>query len=133
VTGLTPDSSPFEIACINSGAICRSNWAAMGHLGCNTAWMPVDAQGEDRRILERLALDDWSPKAGAQVVSVSVAEARAEVALLVNGDYGYWMYFLRGDQGWYETESGNGPTIDWDDPTFIQWGDEPDPSDSGSP
>jgi hypothetical protein len=95
--------------------------------------MPEDAQGEDRRILERLALEDWSPKAEARVVSVDVAGPRAEVALLVNGEYGYWTYFLRDDQGWHETVSGNGPTIDWDDPTFIQWEDEPDPSDSLSP
>ena len=51
------------------------------------------------------------------------------MALLVNGNYAYWTYFL-GDQGWHETESGNGPTIDWDDPTFIQWEDESDPAES---
>jgi hypothetical protein len=76
--------------------------------------MPEDAQAEDRRIVERLALGDWSPNTNAQVVSVAVAGNRAEVALLVNGDYGYWMYFQRDDQGWYERVSGNGPTIDWD-------------------
>jgi hypothetical protein len=53
-------------------------------------------------------------------VSVSVAGARAEVALLVNGNHGCWTYFLRGDQGRHETECGNGPTVNWDDPTFIQ-------------
>jgi hypothetical protein len=84
--------------------------------------MREEAQAEDRRVLDRLALGDWPPDADAQVVSVTVAGDRAEVALLVNGDYGYWMYFERDAQGWCETVSGNGPTDGWDDPTLIEWG-----------
>jgi hypothetical protein len=86
--------------------------------------MPEEAQAEERRILERLALGDWSPEANAQVVSVAVAGDRAEVALLLNSDYGYWMYFQRDDEGWGETVTGNGPTDGWDDPRVIQWGDD---------
>jgi hypothetical protein len=85
--------------------------------------MREEPQTEDRRVLERLALGDWSPEANAQVVSVTLSGNRAEVALLVNGDYGYWVYFQRDDEGWCETVSGNGPTSGWDDPTFIEWGD----------
>jgi hypothetical protein len=85
--------------------------------------MQDEPNPEDRRMLERLALGDWSPEAHARVVSVALAGNRAEVALLVNGDYGYWMYFQRDDEGWCETVSGNGPTIGWDDPTAIEWGD----------
>lgn len=73
-------------------------------------------------MLERLALGGWSPEANARVVSVTVAANRAEVALLVNGDNGYWMYFQRDDEGWCETVSGNGPTGSWDDATVIEWG-----------
>jgi hypothetical protein len=86
--------------------------------------MPEEAQAGDRRLLDRLAVGDWPPDADAQVVSVTVAGARAEVALLVNGDYGYWMYFKRDDQGWCETVSGNRPTHGWDDPTVIEWGED---------
>lgn len=83
-------------------------------------------------MLERLALDDWSPKADARVVSTTLAGNRAEVALLVNGDYSYCMYFLRDQDGWHETVSGNGPTIGWDDPTFIQWRDDSETPNSAS-
>jgi hypothetical protein len=96
---------------------------ATGHLRCKTERMPEEAHAEDRRVLDRLALGDWPPGADAQVVSVTVAGGRAEVALLVNGDYGYWMYFQREDQAWCETASGNGPTNGWDDPTLIEWAD----------
>ena len=85
--------------------------------------MREEAQTEDRPTLEGLALGDWPPDANAHVVSVTVAGDRAEVALLVNGDHGYWMYFLHDDDGWRETVSGNGPTSGWDDPTLIEWGD----------
>ena len=85
--------------------------------------MQEEARADDRRMLERLALADWSPVAQARVVSITLAGSRGEVALLVNGDYGYWMYFLRDEDGWSEITSGNGPTIGWDDPTYIEWGD----------
>ena len=52
---------------------------------------------------------------------MTIAGNREEVALLVNGDYGYWMYFQRDDEGWCETVSGNGRTVDWHDPSGIQW------------
>ena len=78
-----------------------------------------DAEAE--RTLERLALVEWSENANARVVSVTIAGNRAEVALVVNGDYGYWMYFQRDDEGWCETVSGNGRTVDWHDPSGIQW------------
>ena len=51
---------------------------------------------------------------------MTIAGNRAEVALVVNGDYGYWMYFQRADEGWCKTVSGNGRTVDWDDPSGIQ-------------
>jgi hypothetical protein len=87
--------------------------------------MRDEAQAQDRRVLERLALDDWPPDANAQVVSVTVAGNRAEVPLLVNGDYGYWMYFLHDDEGWSKTVSGNGPTDGWDDPSVLEWATAP--------
>lgn len=89
--------------------------AAKGCTDCNTAWMPDD------RSLERLALSEWSSSASARVVSITVAGDRAEVALLVDGDYEYWLYFQRGQEGWRETVSSNGRTIGWDDPSVIQW------------
>jgi hypothetical protein len=76
---------------------------------------------DDRQRLERLALADWSEAASAEVVSLTVAGDRAEVALLVNGDYEYWMYFQRDSRGWCETVTGNAPTAGWDDPRSIQW------------
>jgi hypothetical protein len=93
----------------------------MRHLGCKTQPMREEPRTEDRQVLERLALGEWSPQANARVVSVTVAGNRAEVALFLNGDYGYWMYFQRDDEGWCETVSGNGPTGFWDDPTVIGW------------
>jgi hypothetical protein len=86
----------------------------------------VDAA--DQRILQRLALRDWPEAAAARVVSVSVVGNRAEVALLVDGDHGCWMYFRRDDLGWSETVAGNGPVVGWDHPEHIQWRD-----DGGSP
>ncbi|SNR96301.1 hypothetical protein SAMN06893096_10186 [Geodermatophilus pulveris] len=52
---------------------------------------------------------------------MTVASDRAEVALSVNGDYGYWAYYRRDDHGWQETVSGSGPTTGWDDPAAIEW------------
>ena len=76
----------------------------------------------DRQGLERLALAGWSEAAAARGESVTVASDRAEVALVVNGDYGYWTYFQRDGQCWYETVTGSAPTTGWDDPGFIVWG-----------
>jgi len=75
----------------------------------------------DRQGLERLALAGWSEAAAARVESVTVVGDRAEVALIVNGDYGYWTYFQRDGQGWYETVTGSAPTTGWDDPGCIVW------------
>jgi hypothetical protein len=74
-----------------------------------------------RQRLERLALADWSQAASAKVVSVAVVGARAEMALLVDGDHEYWSYFQRDSHGWRETVTGNAPTSGWDDPRAIQW------------
>src|SRR4051794_22555041 len=71
---------------------------AAGYLRCNTGLMPEPARAEDRRILERLALAEWSEDADARIVSVTVAGDRAEVALVVNGDHDHWTYFQRDDQ-----------------------------------
>jgi hypothetical protein len=76
---------------------------------------------DDQKRLERLALADWSEPARAEVVSMTVSGDRAEVALLVNGDYQYWIYFQRDSQGWRETVTGNAPTSGWDEPGAIQW------------
>ena len=75
----------------------------------------------DQRALERLALAEWSPAAVARVLSVTVSGNRAEVALVVNGDYEYWAYYQRDEQGWYDTVEGNGPCDDWDDRSVIEW------------
>ena len=53
--------------------------------------------------LERLALGGWGDAAEAQVVSVTVAGNRAEVALRVDA-YEYWMYFKRGVDGSWSCE-----------------------------
>jgi hypothetical protein len=71
--------------------------------------------------LERLAQAEWPVNAVVQVVQVTVAGDRAEVALLVD-DYEYWMYFKRELHGpWSETISGNAPTDGWDDPSRVEW------------
>jgi hypothetical protein len=90
-------------------------------MNCEAAYMSEVVGADDRQRLERLGLDDWSEAASAQVVSVTVVGDRAEVALLINGDYEYWMYFQRDSPGWQETVTGNGPTPGWDDPGQIDW------------
>ena len=76
----------------------------------------------DRSLLERLALAGWSPAAGAQIVSVTVVGARAEVVVRLGPGYDDFAYFQRDDAGaWLETVSGNAPTVGWDDPTQIEW------------
>lgn len=52
---------------------------------------------------------------------MTVAGDRAEVALVVNGNDDYWVYYQRDDNGWKATVSGNGPTTGWDDPNAIGW------------
>jgi hypothetical protein len=64
----------------------------------------------ERLTLEKLALSGWPEAAAAQVVSVTVAGNRADVALVVNGDYEYWEYGLRGEEGWIDAGSGNSPS-----------------------
>ncbi len=86
--------------------------------------MATEDDVADRRTLERLALAEWSEAADARVVSVTVVGDRAEVALVVNGDYEYWAYFQCDEQGWWETVAGVGPCVDRDDPSRIQWGDD---------
>ena len=80
--------------------------------------------GGDRRTLERLALAEWPEPAGARVIAVTVAGNRAQVVLSVNGDYEHWTYFQRDERGWQETVSGNAPTVDWNEPGTIRWGDD---------
>lgn len=84
---------------------------------CKTGRMSDGVDIADRRTLERLALAEYSEAAAARVISITVRGKRAEVALLVNGDYEYWEYFQRDQQGWHETSSSSGPFVDWDDST----------------
>jgi hypothetical protein len=72
---------------------------------------------------EEAALATWasSPSANAQVVSADIRADRAEVVLKVGPGYTDYVYCQRGDDGWQETVSGNGPTHRWDDPTYILW------------
>jgi hypothetical protein len=88
---------------------------------------------DDHSSLERLALAEWSGSAAAKVVAVTFVGNRAEVGLLVNDDYEYRAYFQREDSGWRETVTGNGRVIGWSDATLIQWGDDSETSESGSP
>ena len=52
---------------------------------------------------------------------MTVKGPRAEVVLLVNGDYEYGDYFTRFDGAWHPTAGGNGPTWGWDDARVIEW------------
>jgi hypothetical protein len=83
--------------------------------------MSEAVEDADRRTLHRLALAEWPEVAAARVVSVTVVGNRAEVALVVNGDYQYWAYFQRDEEGWLETVRGNGPTFGWEDPSAVEW------------
>jgi hypothetical protein len=83
--------------------------------------MPTTHEADDRRDLERLALAEWPEWAGVRVRSVTVAGDRAEIALAVNGNYNYWVYYQRDGNGWREAVSGNGPTTGWEDPSVIEW------------
>jgi hypothetical protein len=83
---------------------------------------PRDGLDDAERLsLERLALAEWPEAAAARVVSVTVVGDRAEVVEVVNGSYDYWAYFRRDEHGWHETVEGNGPTLDWDAPSAIEW------------
>ncbi|NEM05173.1 hypothetical protein [Geodermatophilus normandii] len=83
--------------------------------------MRSTGEADDRRDLERLALEDWPERAGARVRSVTIAGNRAKVALAVNGNYDYWVYYQRDGGGWQETASSNGPTTEWEDRSVIAW------------
>ncbi|SDO23225.1 hypothetical protein SAMN05428965_3319 [Geodermatophilus sp. DSM 45219] len=52
---------------------------------------------------------------------MTVVGDRAEVALDVNGNYDYWVYYQRDGNGWQEPASGNGPMTDWQNTSVIQW------------
>ena len=60
---------------------------------------------------EAAALAEWPVSAEPVVVSVDNRGDRAEVTLDVNGDYRYWVYLERDDEGWVEVSSGNGPNF----------------------
>jgi hypothetical protein len=74
-----------------------------------------------QRDLEGLALAEWPGQADVRVRSVTVVGDRAEVALGVNGDYDYWVYYQRDGDDWQETVSGNGPTTDWKNTSVSRW------------
>jgi hypothetical protein len=96
-------------------------WAALGHPACHMSQVPGAHEADLRRFLERLARTGWLQQAGVQVRSVTVAGARAEVALAVNGNDGYWVYYERDGSGWEETMSGNSPTTGRADPSAATW------------
>jgi hypothetical protein len=60
---------------------------------------------------EAAAVADWPAAAAPVVVSVDNRGDRAEVVVDVNGDYRYWVYLRRDEQGWVEMNSGNGPNL----------------------
>jgi hypothetical protein len=60
---------------------------------------------------EAAALAEWPAAADPVVVSVDIRGDYAEVVLLVNGDYRYWVYLEQGRDGWEEVSSGNGPNF----------------------
>ncbi|WP_091237838.1 hypothetical protein [Klenkia soli] len=66
--------------------------------------------GRAEHALHELALAEWPPAAEARVISVSFVGPTAEVVLVVNGDYEYWMYFTRDDATWVLDHDGNGPS-----------------------
>jgi hypothetical protein len=72
---------------------------------------------------EEAALAGWAsaPAARARVLSVDVRGDRAEVIVDTERSYPDWVYCVRRGDGWYETVSGNGPCVGWDDPTAIEW------------
>ena len=73
---------------------------------------------------EEAALATWadSPRAHAWVVAVDIRGDRAEVIIDTEPSYRDYVYCQRRRDGWCEVVSGNGPTVGWDDPSFIQWG-----------
>ena len=80
-----------------------------------------DRQGHESP--ELAALATWPRAAEAQVVSVEVRGARAEVVIETKPPHsdGHWVYCIRRQDGWHEAVSGNGPTVGWDDPAVIEW------------
>lgn len=73
---------------------------------------------------QQAAFAGWedTPKANVRIVETTVRGDRAEVVLEVGPGYREWVYCMREQHGWGEWTSGNGPTIRWDDPTFIERG-----------
>ena len=70
---------------------------------------------------QEAALNGWPGSAKAHAVSVDVRGDRAEVVIDTDPSYQYWVYCVRRDDGWHEGVSGNGPTINWDDPSVYSW------------
>ncbi len=72
---------------------------------------------------EAAALTGWSqtPAALARAEQVMVRGRRAEVVLDLEPTYRESIYCLRGEHGWREAVSSNGPTVDWDDPDADNW------------
>ena len=98
--------------------IAESRPSSPGRLDKRVAGLTLFLMTEQ---LERLALGGWGDAAEAQVVSVTVAGNRAEVALRVDA-YEYWMYFKRGvDGSWSEVASSNAATDGWDDVSLFEW------------
>jgi hypothetical protein len=76
---------------------------------------------------EEAALAGWPDASGVRVVSTSVVENRAEVVLDTDPDYRYWVYCVKRHGRWHESVSGNAATEGWEDPTILDWGDQPRP------
>ena len=70
---------------------------------------------------EEAALAGWPSAARPRVVSAIVRGDRAEVVIDMTPSYEYWVYCIRRNGRWSEVVSGNGPTVDWDDPEGIVW------------
>lgn len=66
---------------------------------------------------EAAALAEWSPAAGARLVSVEVRGDVAEVLIHVRPDYPDYVMCLRTTDGWIAGSSGNGHVVDWDSVT----------------
>jgi hypothetical protein len=72
---------------------------------------------------EAAALATWksTPSARARVVAVDVRGDRAEVVIDTDPSHPDWVYCVRRDGRWFEVVSGNGPSIGWDDPYYLEW------------
>ena len=72
---------------------------------------------------EAAALAGWSQTSAAlaRVAQVTVRGRRAEVVLDLEPTDREWVDCVRGEHGWREAVSGNGPTVEWDDPDADNW------------